>query len=141
MDGWGGMEAGREVKDQPQPHVKCVTDIWTAPALFLLSHSTDSLAFICYTRTAFVSHEPFYCRLSITSCLFCSARFFIFFCPVWCGELFSHALGAPIFFQRTPLNISYESFQNCLTALHCLSRGCTDFVYHQASTCFSPKEL
>lgn len=37
MDGWiEGRESEREVEGQPQPHVKCGTDIWTAPSLFLL---------------------------------------------------------------------------------------------------------
>lgn len=45
----GGENQGREVEGQPQPHVKCVTDIWTAPSLLLLFHSVHNLYLVPLT--------------------------------------------------------------------------------------------
>lgn len=56
-DGWTdrGRESGREVEGQPQPHVKCGTDIWTAPSLLLLFHSVHNLTSVRCTCNLAVS--------------------------------------------------------------------------------------
>lgn len=89
---WRAMEK-RGVEGQPQPHVKCGTDIWTAPALLLLFHSVHNFSSIhsAYTHVCsgtmvsvthtpsfviFPSHSlpPFdfdFCSSLSVSCLFC----------------------------------------------------------------------
>lgn len=95
-----GREGG-EVEGQPQPHVKCGADIWTAPSPFLLFHSvndiphnTCSLTVSLYLPCNLCPAHSFVICLSLlllhlpASCQFCLVYFLTFrffsICPPVC---------------------------------------------------------